>query len=388
MLQLDLFFPDLAFDQHPWYLVALIVALALSVLVLLFYYFVFFSRLAFKRQKLPHEPQKLPSVSIVIAACNEYLNLKENIPLWCNQLYPDYEVIVVDDNSTDDSWDLLCDMRLIYPNLKPVQLESNVHFFKGKKFPLSVGITSAKNEWLLLTDADCAPASKDWIRLMISSATPSSNMVLGVGKYYRKRGSLLNWLIRFDTFHIALQYLSAARSGFPYMGVGRNLSYKKDLFVNTGGFTSHYNIQSGDDDLFVNAHASKITTETCVIPASFTFSHAKSSFLKYFYQKKRHLTTGKHYRWGHKFFLGFYHFNINLFWASAIAVIVLQYNIMIAGAFILLKLLSQWIVFGLAAGKLKEKKLLLISPLMEVFFAFFNPIVHFSNLIRKPDKWK
>lgn len=388
MLQPDIFIPDLSFDQHPWYLVALLVTLVFSVVVLLFYYYVFFGRLAFRKQKPLSESKQLPSVSIVIAACNEYLNLKENIPLWCCQLYPDYEVIIVDDNSTDDSWELLCDFRLIYPNLKPVQLESNVHFFKGKKFPLSVGIASAKNEWLLLTDADCAPASQDWIKIMMLSAKPTCNIVLGIGKYYRKRRNLLNWLIRYDTFHIALQYISAARSGFPYMGVGRNLSYKKELFINSGGFTSHYNIQSGDDDLFVNAHASKLTTETCIFPASFTFSHSKSSFLKYFYQKKRHLTTGKFYRWGHKLFLGFYHLNINLFWLAAIFLLLLQYNIMIAGAFIFLKLLSQWIVFGLAAGKLKEKKLLLISPLMEVFFAFFNPIVHFSNLIRKPDKWK
>lgn len=387
MLQLDQIYLDFAFDQHPWYLLSGLAALAFSVLVLLFYYFVFFSRLAFRSVKPAVEKTILPSVSLVIAACNEYLNLEENIPLWCNQNYPDYEVIIVDDNSSDESWELLCDMKLRYPRLKPVQLESNVHFFKGKKFPLSVGITSAKNEWLLMTDADCAPASGEWMRQMMLSATSNSNMVLGVGKYYRKR-RLLNWIIRYDTFHIALQYLSAALSGFPYMGVGRNLSYKRELFVRTGGFTSHYNIQSGDDDLFVNAHASKLTTNVCVQPAAFTFSRSKSSFRKYFYQKKRHLTTGKYYRAGHKFFLGFYHFNIMLFWLMAPLIICLQYNILIAAAFILLKIIGQWVVFGFAAGKLKERKLLLISPLMEVFFAFFNPIVHFSNIIRKPDKWK
>ena len=378
---------DPNFTEHPLYLLILLGSLAFSVLIYLFYYWVFFSRLAFYKEKSPKK-QRLPSVSIVISAKNEYLNLKENLPFILTQDYPEFEVIVVDDHSQDDTHELLADFKLMYTRLKVLSLNDSLTFFEGKKFPLSIGIKEAKNEVLLLTDADCKPASNEWIRHMISQYDENTELVLGYGKFYRRKWSFLSMLIRFDTFHSGIQYFSAALGGFPYMGVGRNLSYKRRLFLETDGFTSHYDVISGDDDIFVSQHAQRKNCRVCLRPQGFVYSRSKTKFGKWWHQKKRHFTTGKHYRFGTKIYLGVYHLNAFLFPALAISVLLLKYNILISASLILLKVITQWIIFSKAAGKLKEKKLLLISPILEIVFAIVNPLIHVSNMINKPGRWK
>ncbi|PLW93742.1 MAG: glycosyl transferase family 2 [Marinilabiliales bacterium] len=388
---LNYFCPVMLFDpnfpEHPLYLLILLGSLASSVFIFLFYYFVFFSRLAWYKEKTPKK-QRLPSVSIVIAAKNEYLNLKENLPFILTMDYPDYEVIVVDDHSQDDTNELLADFKLMYSRLKVLTLKDSLTFFEGKKFPLSIGIKEAKNEVLLLTDADCKPASNDWIKHMVSQYDENTELVLGYGKFYRRKWSLLSMLVRYDTLHSAIQYFSAALSGFPYMGVGRNLSYKRRLFLESDGFTSHYDVISGDDDIFVSQHARKKNCRICLRPQSFVYSRSKKRLGSWWHQKKRHFTTGKHYRFGTKLYLGLYHLNTLLFPAIAITVLLLKYNILISGSLILMKVVSQWIIFGKAAGKLKEKKLLLISPILEIVFAIVNPLIHISNMIKQPGRWK
>ncbi len=378
---------DPNFSEHPLYLLILLGSLAFSVLIYLFYYWVFFSRLAFFKEKAPKK-QRLPSVSIVIAAKNEYLNLKENLPFILTLDYPDYEVIVVNDHSQDDTHELLADFKLMYSRLKVLNLTDSLTFFEGKKFPLSIGIKEAKNEILLLTDADCRPASNNWIKEMVSQYDENTQLVLGYGKFFRRKWSFLSMLARFDTLHSGIQYFAAALSGFPYMGVGRNLSYKRRLFLETDGFTSHYDVISGDDDIFVSKNASKKNCRVCLRPQSYVYSHSKRKFGKWWHQKKRHFTTGKHYKFGTKMYLGIYHLNAFIFPILATTLLLLKYNILISVSLILMKVISQWIIFGKATGKLKERKLLLISPILEIVFAIVNPLIHVSNMIKQPGKWK
>lgn len=378
---------DLNFTEHPLYLLILLGSLAFSVLIFLFYYWIFFRKFAFFKHKKNINKEK-PPVSIVIAAKNEYLNLKENLPFILKQNYPDFEVIIIDDHSQDDTLEMLSDLKLLHSHLKVLKLKDALTFFDGKKFPLSIGIKETKNSIILLTDADCRPSSSHWISSIIKKYSSNTEIILGYGKFYKKRFSFLNLLIRFDTVHSAIQYFSAALSKMPYMGVGRNLSYKKNLFIKNDGFTSHYNIISGDDDLFISQVANKQNTSICIDSKSFVFSKGKNNFTSWWYQKKRHFTTGKHYKFKHKLYLGLYHLNILLFPAIATILIAMKYNILISVSLILVKLVNQWIIFGKATGKLKEKKLLLISPLLEIVFAIINPLIHLSNMIYKPGKWK
>ncbi|MFW6020178.1 MAG: glycosyltransferase [Bacteroidales bacterium] len=360
-------------------------------LMLMLYFWVVFSRLAF--YKVPSSEDKKqekdfsPPVSVVISAKNEAYNLSQFLPDILEQDYPDYEVIVVNDASVDETADILDDMKRKYAHLKVINLYENVNFFKGKKFPLSVGIRSAKHEHLLLTDADCRPAGKLWIRSMISCYNDQTEIVLGYGKYEEGKG-LLNKLQRYDTVFTALQYFSFALMGMPYMGVGRNLSYLKRLFKQTRGFSSHYKIKSGDDDLFINKVANKKNTNICLKKESFTISKGIHSIGQWITQKRRHLTTGQYYKPKHKFWLNLFGIGRLLFWITLIALLIRFYNgiyVILAGAVMLFTYLF---ILKRVMNNLDERKLLFIAPFLDICVLFTYLFISFANQIRKPDKWK
>jgi len=365
---------------------------AISAFLLVIYYAIFFSRMAFSRVKKNnnHETTKQQPVSVVICAKNEYQNLKNNIPKLLEQDYPAYEVILVNDFSQDDSYYLLKSYQEKYKNFRVINLRENVNFFEGKKLALALGIKSATYNTILLTDADCEPAGNAWIRSMSNCFQEKTEIVLGYGGY-KKHPGFLNMLIRYDTFFIAMQYMGFAKAGLAYMGVGRNLAYKKDLFFRSGGFTSHYKINSGDDDLFINKVAKKNNTETCLHPDSFTFSEPEKNFSKWFKQKKRHLSTGSYYRLSHKLLLGTFAATNILFYISFAAYLYFQQTSLTLylslGLFLLKTFFLMLLCFG-AGKRLGEKKLFWVSPIFDLTFAFLNPVFAVSNLFYKKNKWK
>src|SRR5690606_34092381 len=162
----------------------------------------------------------------------------------------------------------------------------------GKKFALSLGIKAAQYEHLVFTDADCVPESSDWLTHMAGAFSGGKEIVLGYSPYLRRAG-MLNALIRFETFHTAMSYLSYALKGKPYMGVGRNMAYTKSLFFRGKGFASHMHIASGDDDLFVNQNATPHNTTICIHPEAHVWSEPKTTFSAYARQKTRHAGASK-----------------------------------------------------------------------------------------------
>jgi len=378
---------------------ALFSIFVLTFLIQLGYHWFVFGRLAFYREK-KNANSNLSSqepVSVVISARNEYHNLKHFLPQILEQDYPDFEVVVVNDCSDDESADFLDQLARENKKLKVVQLTQSLNFFQGKKFPLSMGIKSAKNDLLLLTDADCYPENDQWISRMMQAYQPKTEVLLAYGPYEKQPG-LLNKIIRFDTLHIAMQYLSLALAGKPYMGVGRNLSYRKSLFLKNKGFTSHYRISSGDDDLFISQVAKKQNTEVLISSENRMISIPKKSFSGWVRQKRRHLTTGFYYTFSIKLWLGLYSASQFLFYASLVALFFVAPFATInphpylycgvVGIIFLLRLISQWIVFSKASHKLGEKGLFWVYPWAEIFFVIFTPLLALSNLLVKKPKWK
>lgn len=362
---------------------------AFIALVLIIYYSLFFARVAFGKNQYD-TPGHSPPVSVVICARNEYDNLKNNVPLLMEQDYPEYEVIIVNDFSQDETSYLLQEYQKLYSNLRVINLRENVNFFEGKKLALALGIKAANHEVVLLTDADCTPAGKDWIRLMGGLFSDKTEIVLGYGAYKKHRG-FLNSLIRFDTLHILLQYMGFAMAHVPYMGVGRNLAYKKQLFFKSGGFTSHYKINSGDDDLFINKVANKKNTKVQLQPASFTISEPKKTFSSWFKQKKRHLSTGKYYKFKHKVLLGIYSLSTILFYISFAVFLYFQQTYLtlyFSLGILFLKIAYFAIIIYFAGKKTNDKKLYALSPVFDLFFTLLNPIFALSNLFYKKNKWK
>jgi glycosyltransferase involved in cell wall biosynthesis len=376
-----LFEPDFS---NIW-LNILLFAFGFCVLIQLLYYWGVFSRLAFyKRKDATSSPQP---VSIVICAKNEFHNLDKNLPLILDQDYPDFEVVVVDDCSDDDTYYLLKALSDKYERLKVLTLKETVSFVKGKKFPLAVGIKSTQHDILLLTDADCCPKSNRWIYEMQSHFTEKSEIVLGYGGYEFQKGAA-NRLIRFDTVFIAMQYLSYALMGMPYMGVGRNLAYRKSLFYKNKGFSSIYHIKSGDDDLFVNQAATKKNTRIEIQTNAQTVSIPEVNFPMWLQQKRRHMSTGKYYKFKHKFLLTLFSITLLMYYILFIILMIYLHNIIIIVPLFILRTFSQMFIFKKCMNKLDEKKLLLISPWFEVVINIINPLLMFSNSMVKQNKWK
>jgi glycosyltransferase involved in cell wall biosynthesis len=366
--------------------ISILATLALTLLVQLYYLWVAFGKLALRKQKaqINNNPQ-LPSVSVVICAHNEYLNLEKNLPEILAQDYHDFEVIVVNDCSDDGSDELLMDMARNDSRLKVIHLTQNLNFFQGKKFPLSVGIKSAHHEHLLLTDADCRPASEHWISTMMRRYTPEVEIVIGYSPYQRQK-SLLNLLIRFETLQTGILYLSRALAGKPYMGVGRNLSYLRSVFMRNKGFTSHYSVASGDDDLFISQVANKRNTVVEYSPDAQTISRPKTSFSNWVRQKRRHLSSSHYYKTGVKLYLATYSASILVFYISVAAAFwALPYYY--ATAALILRLTSQLIVFARAGKRLNDKFPPALIPPVELFFCIFTPILLVINRFVKPQKW-
>lgn len=370
-----------AYNINDWLLILYIAAGSIQ----LIYFWLIFGRFVYYKTKTVHKGN-FP-VSVVICAKNEYQGLKKNLPLILDQDYPEYEVVVVNDASDDETIFLLEDLSRENKHLKIVTITEDLNFFRGKKFPLALGIKSAGYEHLLLTDADCTPNGRNWISSMASSFTDKKEIVLGYGKYSDAKG-FLNKIIRYETAFTAMQYFSMALWGSAYMGVGRNLAYKKDLFLKNKGFISHYNVSSGDDDLFINKVATRNNTAITYSPESFTLSVPKKTFSEWWRQKRRHLTTGKYYRFKHKLVLGVYSFSFYMFLTLFIILLLLNSQIEIALIIFVTRLLSQLVLFSRLFYKLKEKKLLLLSPIIELIITFVYPIMVFSNLVHKESRWK
>jgi len=295
-------------------------------------------------------------------------------------------VIVVNDNSFDESKYLLEEFRKTFKQLQIVELTQEAKMIPGKKFPLSIGIKSSKHEVLLLTDADCIPASEHWIESMQQVYDDETEIVLGYGAYYKKKG-LLNKLIRWETFHSAMQYLSYALAGTPYMGVGRNLSYKKAIFFRHKGFSAHNNIPGGDDDLFISAASTKRNTKINIDQNSFTLSKPPVTWGQWLTQKKRHYTTSKYYKPLHKFLLSLYAGSHFLFYPLLIVSCIFynwQYALIAFGA----RFVVQIIVYAKTMKKLGEKDLFPLFLLFDIWM-FFYYIIYAPALMVKPKAtWK
>ncbi|HNX45022.1 MAG TPA: glycosyltransferase [Bacteroidales bacterium] len=373
------------YSQNPVFF-WLLCLLAFTVVIQLVYYWGFFAKVAYFRHKNDFTRKDEP-VSVIICARDEYYNLKENLPLFLQQDYSNYEVVVVNHGSEDETQYLLEDFSREYPHLKIVNLPDDLNFFTGKKFPLSIGIKSAQNDICLFTDADCAPRGTDWLRKMASNFTFGTEIVLGYGAYQREK-SLLNLLIRFDTLRIAMQYMGFALAGIPYMGVGRNLAYRKSLFYRHGGFISHYRIRTGDDDLFINKAANRKNTRVEFRKESHTLSKPKHTLRQWIRQKRRHLTSGGHYKQIHRFLLGLNGISQFLFYALIVFLLVEWYQPYIVLGLAALRLLTQLIVIKRIMRRFAEKGFLLLVPFFELFLLILTPVLVMTNSFYKPPRWK
>lgn len=350
------------------------------------YYIVVFGKFAFVKPK-KNNLKKIP-VSVIVCAKNEAGNVAKFVPLLAEQEYPDFEIILIDDASSDATLDILEAFEKQYSNIRLVKVENNEAFWGNKKFALTLGIKAAKKEYLLFTDADCYPTSKNWIAEMTSNFTMQKTIVLGYGAYEKIANSFINKVIRFETLLTAAQYFSWARMGQPYMGVGRNMAYKKEEFFNVNGFIDHMKIRSGDDDLFINQAATRKNTTVCYTPDSFTYSKPKTSYKDWFTQKRRHVSTAALYKPFDRMQLALFYGTQLLSIILPIILLAFQFQWIIVLSLIGFRYLFTWITLGFAAGKLKEKDTMYWFPVIEIVLIFTQLNIFITNIFSKPVHWK
>ena len=356
------------------------------VIIQVVFYILFFGKFAFSKQKkiIP----KNIAVSIIICAKNEAENLTKFLPSIIKQDYPNFEIVLINDGSNDNTLKVINHFSKLHDNIKVVDVKSIEAFWGNKKYALTLGIKVAKYDFLLFTDADCKPVSKYWIKEMSAHFSNKKSIVLGYGAYSKIKKSFLNKLVRFETLVTAVNYFSFAKFGLPYMGVGRNLAYTKKEFFNANGFINHIKVSSGDDDLFVNQIANSGNTDICYSEKSFTVSIPKTTFATWFKQKRRHVSTANQYKMKHKVLLALLYTSNLLFWFFAITLFVTVFNWKIVLGLFLLRITLQYVILGVSSKKLNEADLIIFFPFLEVFLIITQLTIFINNLISKPNHWK
>ena len=365
----------------------------LSSLVSLFviqqtYWWVSYRKLLF--YKVPEnkkiEGRPLPPVSVIICAKNEAYHLKKFLPLVLQQDYPDFQVVVVNDCSDDDSEEVLEALQKEYTHLYFTNVKSDPIYCHGKKLAVTLGIKAAKNEHLVFTDADCFPTSKAWLYSMAKHFTSEKQIVLGLSPYEEMKG-LLHQIIGYETLQTAIAYISSAMRGATYMGLGRNMAYTKTLFYENKGFSGHTHLLSGDDDLFINKAATSNNVAVEISQESLVMSMPETRWGEYYKQKKRHMTTGPLYKKKHKSRFAFESALGLLFYATFIALLLISdLPLVVLGIFILRFLLKS-LIYYIAAHKLNFKRSYFFQNLwLDVCVPIFRTVAFIGNKT-KPQKF-
>jgi len=376
-VHIEFFFNSLSF--------IILIVFGISLIIQLLYHWGVFSKVAFyKRSARPKLNEELEPVSIVLCARDAYEYLTELIPALLKQDYPDFEIVVVNDCSDDETEEYLKDLERNEPRVKPVQLKQHLNFFNGKKFPLSMGIKSAKNDLIVLTDCNCMPVNDQWLRSVVNRYNTRTEIVIGYSPLVHKK-SALNRIMRFDNLQNGLLYLSAALKRHAYMGVGKNLSYRKELFYRNQGFISHYTTSVGEDDLFINQTATKKNTEVLIDAENAILTTPTGNFHLWMRQKASRYSTVSKYDSGSRMYLSLFYVSQFLFYASFIALLALcakpafaitngaVFYIPILAFFFLLRFGTQLIIYHKASKRLGEKGLLPGLIAYDFLFAFLSP---------------
>jgi cellulose synthase/poly-beta-1,6-N-acetylglucosamine synthase-like glycosyltransferase len=337
-----------------------------------------------KRKGMSQEPRP---VSVIVCAHDEEENLKELVPLLLQQNHPQFEVIVVEDRCNDGTFDYLLQATKEHELLKMVRVVNKPDHINGKKFGLTLGIKAAKYDWVLFTDADCRPASKNWIKLMTEKYNTDTKLVLGFSPYFKSPG-LLNAFIRFESFLVGIQFIGLALLGKPYMGVGRNLAYHKSLFLENKGFNAHLGVIGGDDDLFVNQHATKKNTIAQMGTESLTLSMPKTTWKDFYYQKLRHLSVGNRYKFLDRLILGLFALTWLLTWFLVVPTAIFSpLAFWFLGIFLL-----RWILlsalFHIATRQMGDAFEAWKVPFLDFIYAFYYLVAGVAAMTAKRIQWK
>lgn len=327
------------------------------------------------------------TVSIIIAAKNEAGNLPRLLEKLVEQEHPNFEVIVVNDRSTDETKDILKHWEAKYPFIRVIHIDTLPASWTGKKHALFQAVSIAKKEVLLFTDADCKPASKQWIKSMTSSFSQGTDIVLGYSPYFKKPG-LLNSFIQFETLLVGIQYLGLSLLGKSYMAVGRNMAMRRVCY-DLDFLESIKSLEGGDDDLMISqlsAQKKNITVQ--ISESSLVYTEPMLNLKSYLKQKVRHLSAGKHYRKKDQTLLGIFTLSWLVGWGSFLFLIFYSQELNLILMAFGLRSLTLYLILHRLGRKLNTDINFWALPLLDLCYCFYYPWVAIKALATKQIEWK
>ena len=285
-------------------LVLIYILFSVALLLLIFDLFIYSAlNKLFRFHELEESTLK---VSVIVAAKNEATNIPNLITALLNQNYSkdNFEVIIVDDHSSDNTFGIAEEKTKELDNFRIIKAENKL--FEGKRGALEIGINIAKYPYILITDADCEPKKK-WINSFANKFEDGHDFLFGIAPYKATK-SITNLVSRFENLRSNIIVFAFAKLGIPYSASARSFGFSKDAFNKIGGYINTTDTLSGDDDLLLR-EAVKNNLRIGIITNSdaFVFSKTKENFSEYVNQKSRHTSTSLHYSLKNQLLLGFWH---------------------------------------------------------------------------------
>ena len=375
---------------QPIALISLII-LAVIVFFLLLYYLAFYGRFSFRKEKKAMMTENLPPISIIIVARDESHHLIKSLPLLLTQNYPKYEVVLVNDNSRDETPQLAIEMNNKYHNLHYVNMSSSISNIEGKKFPLAIGIQAALYQHIVFTEASCIPTSPYWLQHIATSFARRTSVVLGHATYEKAPG-LTNRILHYDALIRSVQAFSYTIAKMPVMADGRNMAYDKQLFFNNKEqYFRHARLPFGEDCIFVNEVVKRDACDVIASPEA-VIEQYPITFSKWLRGKRFELVSRSYYRFFPRFLLVFYNWLSFFFYAAAIVSLLILLPLKnwiavgIAGGLIVFKIIFQYLTFGKAAKKLNERSAVPLLIFHDLLFVLMQPWIYLASKFEK-SKW-
>ena len=356
-----------------------------ATLVQLLYHLFIFIRIWFYKES---EHVNYKPVSVIVSSKNQLDDLRSNLIYFLNQEYPEFEVIVINDASSDGTEDYLEELQKKYDYLKVVTktIQENDRFNKGKKFGITLAIKSATHDNLLFSDADSYPSSNQWIKKMQTYFSSKNQIVLAHSRLEKRKG-LLNRLLRYESLYEGLLSFSSALCGFPFLAQRRNIGYTRGLFFSINGFFSHLNLSRGEAMLFVDEASNSRNTAVCLSAEAMTLSNKQKSYLEWCYDKRSYFHLAKRLRFSSLMILGMNFFSQLSFWMLIPVLLIYQINTQLVLLAFSLRFCMQFIVYCKMCKFTNEYSLLWFQPFYEISLMLINFILLLSTFIKKVHDW-
>jgi cellulose synthase/poly-beta-1,6-N-acetylglucosamine synthase-like glycosyltransferase len=351
------------------------------IFIFLFGYF-----LKVKRTETQTVNSNAPGISIIVVSCNAKSQLEKHLPQWLAQDYPNFEVIIANDRSTDDTPLFLIEQQQIHPKLKVVSLDAEFVKMGGKKLALTLAIKKAQFQYFLFTEVDCIPSSDQWLKHMATQFSNEKHIVLGVSPIKPGQGFLAS-LIQHEQLINSLQYLGLSIAGKPYMGLSKNLAYSRATYNAVNGFSSHYHLPGGEDDLFIQEAATNSNTAQCINPNAFTYSEGPRSWKAYWKQKNRQLWVAKSYQMGVKQLLAIHPMAQLFYWVGIILWFIFGSHCLWPIIALMIKITPEWIIYHQKGKLLQMQKSIPLYPIFNLFESFWYVVVGINAFFSRKITW-